>query len=210
MITQTTCAMDTTINEIASIFVGNGYGFGKYENGFLFMKAPSDKYLLYLTDSKAFILTNPDRTIVWELNGLSPEGLLGYFELNLLKKSIINWFEPVNILILTDDYEVTRKNIIYFFFPAVKLQFVSEIIPNTVVIYDRTVPSHVIEKINMEVRTNGIIEHTEFWSKIKLINISERMGYLAPKGCFDKTMAAFEKEQKACCGSGCVDCTESH
>ncbi|MEI7676218.1 MAG: hypothetical protein WCJ03_05510 [Bacteroidales bacterium] len=186
--------MEKEILEVASLFIGNGYGFGKYEDGFLFMKGPSDPYLLYLTQNRITILTNKDRTIVWEFTSFSPEALSGYFELNVLKKTTINWFETVNVLILTADFEMTKKNIIYFFYPAVQLNFVDEIVPNTIVIYDRTVPNEVIEKINMEVRTHGIIEKTEFWSKIKLITVSERMGYLAPKGCFDKTMASFEKQ----------------
>lgn len=202
--------MERNVIDTAALFIGNGYGFGKYQDGYLFMKNPSDEFRLFLNNENMSIIKTETGKPIVETYQLSLQNLSNYFEINDSKKSFINWFSTVNIKIMTDDADITRKNVIYFFYPATQLSFTDELLPNTIVIYDRTVSAEQLDTLKRMAELRGLSSKIEFWSKIKLINISERMGYLAPKGCFDKTIAAYEKENKVCCGSGCSDCSDNN
>jgi|GEM_PF-914714 len=196
------------MNEIANLFLGNGYGFGKYEKGYLFIKHPSDQFLLYLTTERMYVLTKNERLTVHESAHFTQEELDEYFTLDFEKRAAINWLRPLRVMLLCDEPEITRKNFIYFYWPTVDVTFTDEMAANTLVIYDRTTPHEKIEELKQLALHKGIAANVEFWSKIKFITHSDRMGYLAPKGCIDKTVEKYEEEARKCCDSGCEHCVK--
>jgi hypothetical protein len=46
-----------SFNSFAQLFVGNGFGFGKYWAGYIFGKNPKDQHFLYLGEGRMAILS---------------------------------------------------------------------------------------------------------------------------------------------------------
>lgn len=188
--------MDARMYEMAQIFVGNGYGFGKYWSGYIFAKNPKDKHFFYIADSKMAILSaavdeDGDKTILEASEELSEEFINRYVKVDFAKKSNIEWLgKDVNFYLCCGDEEKVKYNIMYYMWPAVKLTFDKEIKPNTVVVYDRFLPQEELESLKKQAEN---LPPVEFWSMTKMLMMGDRFGELAPKVCLEMIM---EKDKK--------------
>ena len=191
--------MEARMYEMAQIFVGNGYGFGKYWSGYIFGKNPKDKHFFYIADSKmaipsAAVDEDGEKTILEASEELSEEFINQYVKVDFSKKSSIEWLgKEVNFFLCCGDEEKMRYNIMYYFWPAVKLTFDKEIKSNTIVAYDRFYSKDELE--NMKKQTKILSENApvEFWSMTKMLMMGDRFGELAPKVCLEMIM---EKDKK--------------
>jgi hypothetical protein len=184
---------------IASFLIANRFGFGKYWNGIIFAKHPKAEYSLYVTDSKMAILSqgideDGERTIVADSDCFSTEELEAYFSIDYTKSSQINWFQPVNFVLFCENTKLTRNNIIYFMWPAVKMRFQESLTsPNTVIVYDKQTSPDLLHALQMKTSEAPFVGRVEFWSTLKLVDFCERMGNFAPKECQESTIKAYEK-----------------
>lgn len=178
------------MQEWTQLFVANGYGFGQYWAGYVFGKSPKDPYFFYLTDKKMAILSagideDGERGIVMASEAFSPAELSVYFPLDYSKTSAIQWFQPVNVLLLCRKAASVRENFIYYTWPALQLNFVTEISENTIVVYDRFTAKETLEDLKKETAGKGTGNKVEFWSMLKLLALGDRFGELAPKVCIE-------------------------
>jgi hypothetical protein len=185
--------------DIASFLIANRFGFGKYWNGMIFAKHPKAEYSLYIADSKMAILSqvvdeDGDRTIVTDSSCFSMEELNNYFSIDYSKSSQINWFQPVNFVLLCDNPKLTRNNIIYFIWPAVKMRFHETLTsPNTVLVYDKQTPVNLLHALKKKTNEVPFVGRVEFWSALKLVDFCERMGNFAPNACQESAIQSYEK-----------------
>lgn len=68
-------------------------------------------------------------------------------------------------------------------YPAVKLNFISEIAANTLIIYDRFVPADKLDALRSESAVKNVSDKVEFWSMIRLLTIGHSFGEMAPGMC---------------------------
>ncbi|KAA6344558.1 hypothetical protein EZS27_007828 [termite gut metagenome] len=174
----------------AQLFVANGYGFGKYWAGYVFGKSPKDPYFFYLTEQKMAVLSagideDGERGVVVASEAFTFAELSVYFPLDYSKTSAIEWFQPVNVLLLCQKVESVRKSFIYYTWPVLKLNFISELNKNTIVVYDRFVAKETLEDLKKEAASRKIDDKVEFWSMVKLLALGDRFGELAPKVCME-------------------------
>jgi hypothetical protein len=182
--------MEKRMYDMAKLFVGNGFGFGKYWAGYVFAKSPKDPCLFYISEQKMAILSaSPDdedgeREIILAADDFSPEELAPYFKLNHGKYSKINWLQqPVNVILLCEQQITVRNNMLYYMWPAVQLNFVSEPAENTLIIYDRFASKERLERLKAQSVAQDTAGETEYWSMVKLLAMGDRFGELAPKVC---------------------------
>ncbi|MDR1672925.1 MAG: hypothetical protein LBS09_05645 [Bacteroidales bacterium] len=179
-----------TRNNIISLFTGNGFGFGKYWAGYVFAKSAKDRYFLYLGDDRMAILSaaideDGEKTIVTTADEFTPQQLSEYFQLDYNRQSTIEWIDhTVNVLLLCNKPDTTRNNILYYMWPAVNLNFCTELCDNCIVVYDNTTDKNSLEALKETTQKNRT-HKTEFWTMIKLLAIGDRFGELAPKICME-------------------------
>jgi hypothetical protein len=194
--------MEARMYEMTQILVANGYGFGKYWSGYIFGRNPKDKHFLYLSDSKMAILSaavdeDGEKSILEAADSFTEEYLNRYFKVSYDKKSSIEWIgKEVNILLCCSDEEKMRHNIMYYMWPAVKLNFVKELSSNTIVVYDRFFPSSTLDDLKIQAQELGIASSVEFWSMLKMLTLGDRFGELAPKVCLEMIMEKDKKKKK--------------
>ncbi|OJU36195.1 MAG: hypothetical protein BGN96_04605 [Bacteroidales bacterium 45-6] len=195
--------MEARMREMAQILVGNGFGFGKYWSGYIFGKNPKDKHFLYLSDSKMAILSaaveeDGEKTILEAADSFPEEYLNSYFKVCYDKKSAIEWIgKEVNILLCCGDEEKVRHNIMYYMWPAVKLNFVKELCGNTIVVYDRFFPNSILDDLRIQAQELGMASSVEFWSMLKMLTLGDRFGELAPKVCMEMIVEKDGKKKTA-------------
>ncbi|KAA6301760.1 MAG: hypothetical protein EZS26_002069 [Candidatus Ordinivivax streblomastigis] len=174
----------------AQLFVANGYGFGKYWTGYVFGKTPKAPHFFYLTENRMAILSagideDGERSIVVASDEFTPAELSVYFRLDYSKTSAIQWFQPINVLLLCQKKESVRESFIYYTWPALKLNFVAELSENTIVVHDRFTDKDTLEGLKKEATSRKIDDKVEFWSMVKLLTMGDRFGELAPKICME-------------------------
>lgn len=195
--------MEVGVCEMAQVLVGNGFGFGKYWSGYIFGKNPKDKHFLYLSDSKMAILSaavdeDGEKTILEAADSFTEEHLNQYFKISFDKKSSIEWIgKEVNIFLCCGDEEKNRHNIMYYMWPAVKLNFVKELTGNTIVVYDRFFPTSTLDSLRIQAHELGIASSVEFWSMLKMLTLGDRFGELAPKVCMEMIVEKDKKKRTA-------------
>jgi hypothetical protein len=177
---------------MAKLFVANGYGFGKYWTGNIFVRALKDPYAFYLGDGKMAILSaQPDdedgeRQIIAAADTFTKKELLKYFPLlDFGKISNIDWLKPVNVMLICNDESNVRDSLVYYTWPAVDLHFVKEIGTNALIVYDRFTPQDLFDSLQKEADVKGITAEVEYWSMVKLLAIGDRFGELAPAICLE-------------------------
>lgn len=194
--------MDARMYDMAQIFVANGYGFGKYWSGYIFGKNPKDKHFFYMADSKMAILSaavdeDGEKTILEAAESFTEEYLNKYFKVSFDKKSSIQWIgKEVNIMLCCSEEEQTKYNITYYMWPAVKLNFTKELLPNTIVVYDRFYPQSTLDDLKIQAHELGEDAPVEFWSMLKMLTLGDRFGELAPKVCLEMIMEKDKKKKK--------------
>ncbi|GHV31382.1 hypothetical protein FACS1894177_05860 [Bacteroidia bacterium] len=172
------------------LFVANGYGFGKYWTGYVFAKTPKAPYFFYLTDKKMAILSagideDGERSIVTASDEFTLEELAVYFQLDYSKTSAIEWFEPVNVLLLCQKPESVQRSFVYYTYPVLQLNFVTALSENTIVVYDRFTDKNTLDELDEKAVRRNIDDKVEFWSMVKLLALGDRFGELAPKVCME-------------------------
>jgi len=182
--------MEKRMHDMASLFVANGFGFGEYWTGYIFARNAKDNYSLYLTDTRMAVLSagideDGEKGIVVATDHFTGEELNSWFSLDHSKKSLIDWFKPVNFVLLCKDKATMRNNISYYFWPAVKTSFSTVPSANSIVVYDRFVFQEVLDDIKEIAKNNGITGQIEYWSVIKLLTYGDKFGSLAPKVCME-------------------------
>jgi hypothetical protein len=191
--------MEARMYEMTQVLVANGFGFGKYWSGYIFGKNPKDKHFLYLSDSKMAILSaavdeDGEKSILEAADSFSEEQLNRYFKVCFDKKSSIEWIgKEVNVFLCCGDEVKVRHNIMYYMWPAVKLNFVKALTANTIVVYDRFYPSSTLDDLKIQAQGLGVASAVEFWSMLKMLTLGDRFGELAPKVCLEMIM---EKDKK--------------
>jgi hypothetical protein len=180
--------METRVHDMARLFVANGFGFGQYRSGYIFARTPKDAWFFYLSDRKMAILSagidaDGERDIVAEAEAFAPEALADRFGLDLGKTSAIDWLRPVRVILRCDNAPTVRNNLIYYTWPALRLEFVTAVAANTLVVCDRSTPPDVIEALRQEAIAAGVDGQIEWWSMLKLLAMGDRFGELAPKIC---------------------------
>lgn len=187
--------MESRIHDMAQLFVANGFGFGKYWNGYIFGKTAKDEHFLYLAENKMAILSagideDGEKTILIAGDELSREQLNSHFQMDYNKETKIEWFEKeVHVLLLCKKKEEVRDNIIYFMWPAVKLKFVTEITENTLIIYDRFISKEILESLKTEAKEKDLSHTVEFWSMVKCLSLTDKFGEFAPKVCMSEALS---------------------
>jgi hypothetical protein len=177
------------MHDMARLFVSNGFGFGKYWSGYIFGKCAKDSHFLYLADNKMAVLSagideDGEKTILEAADSFTEKQLSRYFSLNFSKTSAIDWLETqVNVVLLCEKEKEAANNLIYFTWPAVKLNFTKTIQENTIVAYDRFASCEKLESLKEEAERKGIADRIEYWSMLKLLALSDRFGEFAPKVC---------------------------
>jgi hypothetical protein len=194
--------MEARMHQMARILVANGYGFGKYWSGYIFAKNPKDSHFLYLADSRMAILLaaadeDGEKTILQAADSFSEEQLNQYFRVDFQKSSNIEWIgQTVNIMLCCSDEEKMRNNIMYYLWPAVKVNFTSQLMPNTIVVYDRFYPSTTLDDLKIQAQETMISSVVEFWSMLKMLTMGDRFGELAPKVCLEMIIEKDKKKNK--------------
>jgi hypothetical protein len=182
--------MEKRMHDMAGLFVANGYGFGEYWAGYIFARTTKDEYFFYLSENRMAVLSSGidedgEKKIVAAADTFSNEELSAWFRLNYGKTSLIDWFQTVNVLLVCEETPHIRNNLIYYTWPAVKLNFVRAISANTLVVYDRFTPQEMLERLKNEAATKSLASQVEFWSIVKLLAMGDRFGELAPKVCME-------------------------
>ena len=192
--------MEKRIHDIAGLFVANGYGFGKYWNGYIFGKNPKDEYSFFISDNRMAVLSagideDGQKSIVTASDTFRNNELDAYFALDHHKTSAIQWLDAnVNMLLLTvENKERLQNNIGYYMWPAVDIRFTSELTENTIVVYDRDCPYEKMEKLQKEAEEKNISGKVEYWSMVKMLTMGDRFGELAPQVCMETHLKAFQK-----------------
>lgn len=184
---------------IASFLIANRFGFGKYWDGIIFAKHPKAEYSLYMTDTKMAILSqevdeDSERSIIASAASFEKEELDAYFSIDYNKSSRINWFQPVNFVLLCESPKLIRNNIIYFMWPVVKMRFQETLTSvNTVIVYDKQASSDLLRELTKKTNETPFAGNVEFWSMLKLVDFCERMGHFAPKICQESAIQSYEK-----------------
>lgn len=182
--------MEEKMNNTVRLFVANGFGFGKYWAGYIFAKTIKDKYFLYLANNRMAILSSSEdedreKKIIVTSEEFQQKELSVYFNLDYGKISKIDWLQVVNIMLFCKNKMHIRNNLIYYTYPAVNLNFVSDMQANTIIVYDRFVSKHLLEKLKDNITLKDLIGKVEFWSMLKLLAMGDRFGELAPKICME-------------------------
>jgi hypothetical protein len=181
------------MHDMARLFVANGYGFGKYWAGHVFAKTVKDAHFLYLAEDRMAILSSGvdedgEKEILAAAEHFTPEELSRYFRLDYHRISNIDWFQPVNVLLRCQKEASVRDSLIYYTWPAVKLDFTTGLAENTIVVYDRFTPEESLEALRNESVAKNLSEYVEFWSMVKLLAMGDRFGELAPKVCMETAL----------------------
>jgi hypothetical protein len=183
--------MSSLFNSVTQLFVGNGFGFGKYWAGYIFGKNPKDQHFLYLGEGRMAILSagideDGEKSILVATDEFSLAQLSEYFPLDASKHSAINWLDQtVHVILLCEKPDTVRSNMRYYMWPAVTLDFTTELSENTIVIYDRFTPAAQLQSLKNEAQAKGVAGKTEFWSMLKFLTMGDRFGELAPKICME-------------------------
>lgn len=183
--------MEQRMYKMAGMLLANGFGFGKYWNGYIFGKTAKDPHFIYLCDNKMAILSagideDGEKSILKAADELSKEELNDFFNLDYDKQASIEWLgKKINMILLCDNADEVKKNTIYFTWPAIDLEFTEELKRNTIVVYDRFTPKETIEKRIKEANDKDISKQVEFWTMLKLISFTDRFGEFAPKICIE-------------------------